>query len=364
MRQKYLVLYLNLLALMSYAQNFQTYDALEFSVFRGSIIKHAPDIGHLITDHPDGFVLGYTFGNSGDKEWHHAYPRADYGFSLLYQDFKTNIAGTNLALSAHMNFYFLNRRLQFRFAQGIARNSNPYDRETNFRNNAFGQQWMSANTFMLRYLQPLPNVPLTLHAGLVFTHFSNGRFQFPNRGLNTYGVQVGIQYQTKKHEYTVDTARIDKPKLEWNQQVYFRSGLNESTLVGAGKRPFYHISYLWDRQISRKSALQFGLEGFWTESRLAYMRFIRDSYPEDIENLNPRDYRRFALLVGHEWFISRFSVETQLGYYVYKPFKDEINLYKRLGLKYYITPSFFSGIALKTHGGRAEAIEWGLGVRL
>ncbi|MDV7397011.1 acyloxyacyl hydrolase, partial [Arthrospira platensis SPKY1] len=110
-----------------------------------------------------------------------------------------------LALSAHMNFYFLKKRLQLRVAQGLARNSNPYNRETNFRNNAFGQQWMSANTFMLRYNQPLSHVPISLHAGLVFTHFSNGRFQFPNRGLNTYGVHAGIQYHTKKHEYTIDT---------------------------------------------------------------------------------------------------------------------------------------------------------------
>ena len=318
----------------------------------------------MITDHPSGFVLSYTFGNTGEKEWHHAYPRADYGFSVLYQDFRNDIAGSNLALSAHMNFYFLKNRLQLRVAQGIARNSNPFDRETNFRNNAFGQRWMSANTFMLRYQQPLPNLPLTLQAGLIFTHFSNGRFQFPNRGLNTYGVQVGMQYHTKKHQYEVDTASINKPELRWHQQFIFRTGLNESTLVGAGKRPFYHFTYLWDKQLSRKSAIQLGLEGFWTESRLAYMRFIRDSYPEDFEALNPRDYRRFAFVAGHEWFISRFSVETQLGYYFYRPFNDEISLYKRLGLKYYITPKVFSGIALRTHGGRAEAIEWGVGLRI
>ena len=58
------------------------------------------------------------------------------------------------------------------------------------------------------------------------------------------------------------------------------------------------------------------------------------------------------------------SIETQLGYYVYKPFDYEIDIYQRIGAKYYLYKNIFTGIGLKTHGGRAEAIEATLGVRL
>ena len=53
------------------------------------------------------------------------------------------------------------------------------------------------------------------------------------------------------------------------------------------------------------------------------------------------DYKRIGLFVGHELFINRLSIETQLGYYVYKPFKYEVSVYQRLALKYYLTKSIY-----------------------
>ena len=38
-------------------------------LFRGNIYKHTNDIGHLITGHPDGFLLSYNWKTFGKKEW-------------------------------------------------------------------------------------------------------------------------------------------------------------------------------------------------------------------------------------------------------------------------------------------------------
>jgi hypothetical protein len=76
------------------------------------------------------------------------------------------------------------------------------------------------------------------------------------------------------------------------------------------------------------------------------------------------DYKRVGLFIGHELFINKLSIETQLGYYVYKPFNYETDIYQRVGVKYYIYKNIFSGVGLKTHGGRAEAIEATIGIRL
>ena len=62
--------------------------------------------------------------------------------------------------------------------------------------------------------------------------------------------------------------------------------------------------------------------------------------------------------------INKLSIEAQVGYYVYKPLDYEIDLYQRIGIKYYLYKNIFTGVGLKTHGGRAEAIEATLGVRL
>ena len=68
--------------------------------------------------------------------------------------------------------------------------------------------------------------------------------------------------------------------------------------------------------------------------------------------------------MGHELFINRISLETQIGYYVYKPFKSDAALYDRLGMKYYFSKKLYSELAIKTHGFLAEALEFGIGVRL
>jgi hypothetical protein len=55
---------------------------------------------------------------------------------------------------------------------------------------------------------------------------------------------------------------------------------------------------------------------------------------------------------------------TQLGYYVYYPFDFEGQVYNRVGLKRYFNDKVFAAITLKSHGAKAEAVEFGLGLRL
>jgi hypothetical protein len=55
---------------------------------------------------------------------------------------------------------------------------------------------------------------------------------------------------------------------------------------------------------------------------------------------------------------------TQVGYYAYYPYKFEGRVYLRLGLKYYFTKNIFGAITLKTHAAKAEAVEFGVGIRI
>jgi hypothetical protein len=55
---------------------------------------------------------------------------------------------------------------------------------------------------------------------------------------------------------------------------------------------------------------------------------------------------------------------THAGYYVYYPYDFEGRFYQRVGLKHYIQEKYFVSAAVKTHGAKAEAVEFGLGIRL
>jgi hypothetical protein len=70
-----------------------------------------------------------------------------------------------------------------------------------------------------------------------------------------------------------------------------------------------------------------------------------------------------GLFLGHELFINKTSIVTQLGYYVYYPFDFEGRVYNRVGMKRYFGDKIFGAITLKSHGAAAEAVEFGLGIR-
>ncbi|WP_324067521.1 MAG: acyloxyacyl hydrolase [Flavobacterium sp.] len=341
---------------------------LDVQLFRGNVYKHTDDIGHLIKGHPDGFMLSYNWKTFGKKEWQQVYNYPEYGISYHYLDFKNRYLGVNQAIGVHYNFYFFNRQLMLRISQGIGMTSNPYDKENNNKNNAFGTKIMDNNYFLLQYKKENIFDKIGFQAGFMLTHFSNGRFKAPNSGINTFAFNVGLNYNfADKQEFIKDSLpskETYKEKIKYN--IAFRTGISEGPVPNLGQRQFYHIGLYADKRIGRKSALQLGTDVFFSRYLQDYIKFVSVAFEptHDSYTKADTDYKRVGLFIGHELFINKFLIETQLGYYVYKPFNYETDIYQRVGVKYYIYKNIFSGVGLKTHGGRAEAIEATIGIRL
>lgn len=341
---------------------------IDAQIFRGNVIKHADYVGHLISNHPEGVLLGYNWKTFGNKEWEQVYNYPDYGISYQYIDFKNPYIGNNHAIGIHYNFYFFKRHLMLRISQGIGITSNPYDKEINNKNNAFGTKILDNNYFLLQYQKQNIIGRFGLQAGLFLTHFSNGRFKAPNSGINTVALNVGVNYNfSEEKSFIKDSLPSNasyRERIKYN--FAFRTGISEGSVVGLGQRQFYHIGLYADKRIGRKSALQLGTDIFFSRYLKDYIKFVSVAFPEgNSQHTNPNtDYKRVGLFVGHELFINKLSIETQLGYYIYKPFDYEIDIYQRIGLKYYVYKKWFTGVGLKAHAGRAEAIEATLGIRL
>ncbi len=356
-----------LLCCSSYAiAQFDDTNAIEVNQLRGNILPHSPELYHLITGHPEGVMLSFSRKTHGKESWHSLYNYPDYGGYFLYQDFKSEILGKNYAIGAHYNFYFLNRKLMFKIGQGIALTTHPYDKDTNSKNRAFGSRYMGNTNFMLQYKKENIIDGFGIETGFFLTHFSNGRFKSPNSGINTYGINLGINYAfDQKPKYTVlDSVASSLKFMEPIRFNFaFRTGFNESAVIGSGQKPFYHFGFYADKRINRKSAVQAGFDLFATTSIKEYIKYRSIAYPDD--NLAPStDYKRVGFFIGHELFINRISLETQLGYYIYRPLNVDTPIYDRVGMKYYWSKNVYSGIAVKTHGFLAEAIELGIGIRL
>ncbi len=337
----------------------------DISYFRGNVLPHTDDLSHLVTGHPDGVMVSLFKQTHGDQEWQKIYNYPDYGVYFIYEDFKNQILGQCYAAGTFYNFYFFKRKLTFKIAQGIAMTTNPQDKVTNSKNSAFGSTIMANTNFVFAYKKENVIDRVGFQAGIIFTHFSNGRVKAPNSGVNTYNINLGLNYNLdKKVIREVDTVPVNlkfKEPIRYNFVI--RSGVNESPIIGSGQHSFFHVGFYADKRIGRKSALQLGTEVFFSNFYKDFIKYQSVAYPANHVDPNT-DYKRVGIFIGHELFINRISLEAQIGYYVYQPYKFDIPVYDRLGMKYYLTKKIYTGLSIKTHIFLAEAMEFVLGVRL
>ncbi|NCO64462.1 MAG: acyloxyacyl hydrolase [Flavobacteriales bacterium] len=356
-----------LVVYISFSQEKQNTSYMDVNYFKGYIPLHNNDILHLITGHPEGVILSWNKKTYGYQDWEQRFNYPDYGFSFAFQNLKNEVLGNNYSLYAHYNFYFLNRNLMFRVGQGLALTTNPFNKETNFRNNAFGSKIMSSTFMMLNYKKERLFDQFGLQAGFSLIHYSNANVKAPNTSINSIALNIGVNYNFDADEpkyILADSTELHQKFTEpIKYNVVFRTGVNESDVVGSGQFPFYTFSAYADKRINQKSALQFGADVFFSNFLREFIFYRSVSFPEE-QTTGNEDYKRVGLFVGHELFVNKLSLVTQLGYYVYYPFDFEGRTYLRIGLKRYFGKKWFWALTLKAHAAKAEAVEFGVGVRL
>nr|WP_297785232.1 acyloxyacyl hydrolase [uncultured Allomuricauda sp.] len=338
---------------------------LDANPFYGSILLHNPDISHLITDHPTGVILGISRKTYGHKEWEADFGYPDTGYTLVYHNTNNPTLGELYGVYGHYNFYLFKRYLQLRVAQGLAYNTNPYDKDDNFRNNAYGSHILSSTLLMLNYHKENLFAGFGLNAGLSLIHYSNANFKAPNTSTNTFALNVGLTYYLDKdasYEYLAPESKgkIMEP-IRYN--LVLRGGANESDVINMGRYGFAIVSAYADKRLGKRSAIQLGTDIFFSNFLKELIRYQSISFPE-LDVAPDTDYKRVGVFLGHELFVNKLSVIAQLGYYVYYPFDFEGKVYNRIGLKRYFGDKVFGAVTLKSHGAKAEAIEFGIGVRL
>ncbi len=352
-----------LVGLLTFSQNDQQSSYIDVNYFKGNIALHNDDILHLITGHPEGVILSWNKKTFGHKDWEQRFNYPDYGVSFAYQNLKNDVLGNNYSLYGHYNFYFLKRNLMLRIGQGLAFTTNPYDKESNHKNIAFGSKIMSSTYLMFNYKKERIFDKFGLQAGFSLIHYSNANVKAPNTSINSITVNLGVVYDLNGEVDYVSDLTDEKFTQPIKYNVVFRSGVNESDVVGSGQFPFYILSGYVDKRINHKSAFQLGADVFFSDFLKEYIKYRHAAFPEDGED-GKSDYKRVGIFAGHELFVNKMSVLTQLGYYVYYPYDFEGRTYFRAGLKRYFGDKWFGALTLKSHGAKAEAVEFGVGIRL
>jgi hypothetical protein len=287
----------------------------------------------------------------GNKAWHTAYRNPSFGIGFNQATFDTEILGNPSSLYFFTQFPQYHAtwgQLDLEVDLGLSYGINPYDEETNPYNFSTGS---STNIFFGLYLEQSFNIGrhLDIFASGGFTHYSNGALDYPNLGLNTPSFKVGVRYQPKVVE-TFST--IPEYERDFTISTYVGGGtmfvFSKDTLTYNSGLVQPSLNY----RIGYKHRVGIGYE-------LSYNESYRMHWNPDVQHTPGKELWFHAIFASHEFLIERFTILTQLGFYIGKhPLGDKV-YYERIGVGYYLTPWWRAVLNLKAHYIKAEYVELG-----
>lgn len=349
-----------------YSQQEKKHTSLDTDFYYGTILEHSPKIGHLITRHPQGFLLRYNYHSFGKEAWQRRHNYPDWGFSFTYQDMKNQSLGEIYGIFSHINWYFFNRNVQLSIGQGIGYATNPYDKVTNFRNNAYGSHLLSATFLKLNYHKPQIWNKIGVQAGISLFHFSNGAIKLPNTSTNTFAFNFGLNYQigNRSPRNFIKDGKVEKIEESIKFNLALRFGVNENKIVGLGQYPFFILVASADKRLTRSSSLVLGSELFVSYFLKELIDFEAQTFI-DRKPSDDIDFKRAGVYIGYELRINKLAPFVNLGYYFYNPFGFGEAFYNRAGIKRYFgkKEKIFGLLSVKAHAAKAEALEFGIGYR-
>ena len=85
---------------------------------------------------------------------------------------------------------------------------------------------------------------------------------------------------------------------------------------------------------------------------------------QNIESSGSLETIRAGLHGSYDLVISDLSIIINMGAYIYSRYPDDETVYQRIGLRYRVNKKLFVLMHLKSHWGKADFIEWGVGYRI
>ncbi|OGX82647.1 hypothetical protein BEN47_04545 [Hymenobacter lapidarius] len=325
------------------------------------VVAHTYAIRHLANSHPTGVEVNLQRQTTGAADWHGWYRYPRLGLALTYYNFHNPQLGHVLAASPYISKSFSRgprHDFNFRLGAGLAYLTNPYDRDTNHKNNIASSAFNA--TLQLRFEYDYALTPhLGLLMGLGLNHYSNGATTKPNFGANLPALVLGLNYHEQRNA-PLANANAPAPADVGHNFLNFSAslGYKQRTESDLKKYVVNSVTAAVGRRINRKSNLLAGVEGFYDRSLKATLQDTTRA------GLRQPDVKKLGAFVGHELLFGRLAFVSHLGFYVYAPYKSSTFYYERLGLKYHATDLLFGAVDLKIHRGAADVIEFKIGAKL
>lgn len=372
----------------------QDLDTIPKSNLRGTVsLKIGKFLGtndYLKTlDHREfiGAAAELTLQTDGSKEWHKRFGYPYYGGGILALDFlKNSDMGRPFAVYGTFGGAIKETKTHswnYETSAGFAFGWEPFNLEKGYLNETSGSSvsiYINLGASYKYYLGK--NFDLGL--GLNFNHFSNGALKHPNKGMNTFSPKLSLTYHFDKRLIHAKDSLSSFDKYS-TLDINVFGGVRHSIFLGKDegfeysdvnltekfKGEYYQnwgVETVYHRQITYKSSLGLGVGLLYDEDY--NNRFYQDeSGAIQTEKRFKHDNLLLNIFPSYRLAISRFAVQLQPGFYLFKKSVDrrydKSVFYQRVGFQYTIGENLLIGIALRSYQfHKADYIEWRLGYRI
>ncbi len=338
-----------------------SFTRIEGSVHYGFVTPHSDYVVHLFRGHFPFFSVSFSGITQGNRDWHHIYNYPDIGFDLMYADLGyPEVLGQAYALIPHIKFSLINNkhyRLNLRNGLGLGYLTKKFDMTDNYKNSAISTHLnMAFNITMESELIFRDRYHITVGVGM--THFSNGRIQRPNRGINIPALKLGMSFGKPNTTPVIRHEKVPNDERSHDLIVVVSGGYSAIYPVGSPRCPRVGLSGMLNQPVGQKFRFGIGYDMFYYYNRKDLLSHL------DEEKHIPWHFNHGASVVFQMDF-SRTAFLIQKGIYFYDKHNYQSNIfYHRAGFRHLVYENILLNLTLKTHFFRAQYIEMGVGYKI
>ena len=331
------------------------------NLFYGFFIANQPKSLYLRDDHSRLIELNYFLPTTGRRQWEAEsnFPRV--GVGLLHGSTGSRqYLGTVTALYPFIHFPLLRTlrsETSFKLGAGFGWVQKPYNKETNYKNLMIGTH-INAVIAMRMESEWAISSHLFVNVGLAFTHLSNGGIRLPNLGLNIPALSVGARLATQSSQFAKRHSAGLLSLKKTSLYLHANFALKQVYPLESSLKPVYILIAELNRTLSNVSTISGGLNLSYDKS--LFKEVV--NAPTYIFNKDEPQLQA-SIYGGYEQVTGRLSIPVQFGVYIYNKYAIS-TVYQMIGIRYKVSAKWTASVQLKTHFGKADYIQYGIGYKI
>lgn len=301
-------------------------------------------------NHDMTMTLKYAFMNRDEVRPQSIYHGAYQGIGLARHEFNqwlSNPISVYVFQGAPVVNLSRTVSLCYEWNLGMAFGWNAYDADTNPDNMVIGSK-VTAYLDVDLYVKWRLARCLDLNVGMSVSHFSNGNTSYPNMGLNTGGIRLGLAYLVNRPKLPVQRVKREKPVVDnrfyvdavlfgaWKRHGVYADGANwllpgTYAVMGLNVNPMYRLNPWF--------SLGGALDAVYDRSANLYEGDYDYSAALDGERVRRSFFSQSALGLSAraEFAMPYFSINFGVGTNVLGNKGDMKGVYEILALKVHVT---------------------------